>query len=404
MARAQHTYLLFLAALASTSPSVDAAELEFAPETELFVGVHLPSKRFATASLSDLVDIVFEQARRSTSLRPSVIPDTVMQECTDETTGNQGMACLVTAARRDYSDWAVDSDRRDPIPQRILDATGSGRFMLLLSAVGADRLVALLLDTTAAIRIIHDAAPEEQSNVESRLAAEAIAAVTLPTELDDRAELEAFIERLFEDKLSRVFERAGVKGRFGRIQLRPGEEDSAWIILDGRKIGRLDGATTIRNVPPGDHRLRLEEEGLESFEGEVQVPPGERVSLRPVLRAQVWEYTPLSRQVLLWTGVGVGLVGVGLAALSFADDEAGLCAGAACSDRTFRAFGGVPLLPLGYSLAGAGAAWSLGSLLGSERDVPWIELVSGLVVFGAAFGLSVALDPGCSGPACVDGR
>jgi hypothetical protein len=57
--------------------------------------------------------------------------------------------------------------------------------------------------------------------------------------------------------------------------------------------------------------------------------------------------------------------------------------------------GGAPILPLGYSLIGLGTAWMLGPLLDDDDErIPWIEAVVGLVVFGASFGLSLALDPG----------
>ena len=52
---------------------------------------------------------------------------------------------------------------------------------------------------------------------------------------------------------------------------------------------------------------------------------------------------------------------------------------------------GVLTAPLGYSLLGAGAAFSIGSLL-EESSVPWISLIAGLVIGGTAYGLSAALD------------
>jgi hypothetical protein len=55
--------------------------------------------------------------------------------------------------------------------------------------------------------------------------------------------------------------------------------------------------------------------------------------------------------------------------------------------------GGPPILPLGYSLLGLGTAWMLGPLLDDDDErIPWIEAVVGLVVFGASFGISLALD------------
>jgi hypothetical protein len=52
---------------------------------------------------------------------------------------------------------------------------------------------------------------------------------------------------------------------------------------------------------------------------------------------------------------------------------------------------GVLAAPLGYSLLGTGAAFTVGSLF-EENAVPWISLIAGVVIGGTAYGLSAALD------------
>jgi hypothetical protein len=51
--------------------------------------------------------------------------------------------------------------------------------------------------------------------------------------------------------------------------------------------------------------------------------------------------------------------------------------------------GGVLLLPLGYSLLGAGAAWTVGAWL-SDDEVPWLPVLVGLGVGTLAYAVSAA--------------
>ena len=55
--------------------------------------------------------------------------------------------------------------------------------------------------------------------------------------------------------------------------------------------------------------------------------------------------------------------------------------------------GGVLALPLGYSITGAGAAFSLGALFfGDDGDLPWIAWIAGAAVGGLAYGFTALLD------------
>jgi hypothetical protein len=49
------------------------------------------------------------------------------------------------------------------------------------------------------------------------------------------------------------------------------------------------------------------------------------------------------------------------------------------------------IAPLGYSLAGTGAAWSAGALFTEAGELPWIPWVVGLAAGAAAYGISAAV-------------
>lgn len=393
---------MLLAIAGAPPPEVSVVQ---APRTStLFVAIHLPAKELGGTSVSQVVDRVFKEIERSTYLKGSLVPDTVMQACSDEASGQQGMTCLVNAVRQDYVDWAAAAGAGAPVPSEMLEGVRSGRFLLLLSAVGPERIVGLLLDTKEALPIIHRGKEVAPKELEDALSERAVVGATLPTEVASPEQLEVFISGLFERKFADVLERAGLRGASGEIQLRVAPGGA--VLLDGEEIGRAQGPLRVREVPAGRHVVAVIQEGFERFEQTVQVEPRGLVTVEAILLEEPDPHAEVGRDAVLWTGAVSGVVGAALSvagAVAPGSDQAA-CAGDACDDRTFRRFGGVPLLPLGYSLAGAGLAWSLGSLLGSERDFPWIEIVSGLAVFGVAFGVSVALEPGCSAPGCVDGR
>jgi hypothetical protein len=91
--------------------------------------------------------------------------------------------------------------------------------------------------------------------------------------------------------------------------------------------------------------------------------------------------------------VAVAAAGVAIASVGIAMPRPfEICAGSSCEPGdTFDARGTGSLVPIGYSLLGMGSAWTLGAILGSERSAPWIEFAAGVVIFGASYGLSLAL-------------
>jgi hypothetical protein len=114
---------------------------------------------------------------------------------------------------------------------------------------------------------------------------------------------------------------------------------------------------------------------------------------------------------VFWSGVGAAVAGASIVAIAIAkhngDVETTCFAvpGNGCkSGSQFETVhydpsstdvnpSGILLAPLGYSIFGAGATWSLGTLLlGEGDDVPWIPLAAGIAVGVVAYGLSAILN------------
>jgi len=104
----------------------------------------------------------------------------------------------------------------------------------------------------------------------------------------------------------------------------------------------------------------------------------------------------------MWSGAGLAAAGTAVLTYSLLhseDPQLLPCPGGECAGvgRTFSTFGGgesgILIAPLGYSLIGAGAAFSLGTLLyGEEWEMPWIQIAAGVLVGGASYAISAALN------------
>lgn len=190
----------------------------------------------------------------------------------------------------------------------------------------------------------------------------------------------------------------------GRLQIR-GPRAGARLIVDGVSVTTpVAEMVEVRGLEPGPHEVRLEHPELSPAQTSLQVESGGRHLWDPSqasLSGQRW------RQGVLWTGVGLLATGAALAAGSVALKGEGLCSALPETEcpkwRWARTggepnllghSGGVPLLPLGYSVAAVGATWLTGALLTDrEDDVPWIAAAAGLVVGAVAFGVSMAVEP-----------
>ena len=103
-------------------------------------------------------------------------------------------------------------------------------------------------------------------------------------------------------------------------------KSGATILLDGEEVGNT-GADPVwlRDVEPGEHELSVEKDGYETFTKEFEIKKGGRLDIdaplykvgekpagggvSPVKGPKV---KPDKGKVMLWSGVGVGIVGLGL--------------------------------------------------------------------------------------------
>jgi hypothetical protein len=101
----------------------------------------------------------------------------------------------------------------------------------------------------------------------------------------------------------------------------------ATIVLDGKKVGKTGSEPVwLRDVEPGSHEVEVQKEGYETFTETVEVEKGGRVDVdAPLYRtgeepAPGGEVSPVKgpkvkpdkSKVMLWSGVGVGILGLGL--------------------------------------------------------------------------------------------
>ena len=220
------------------------------------------------------------------------------------------------------------------------------------------------------------------------------------------AQLRGFMERARERLLA-----FGQKA-YGEIELelpKAGIE----IELDGQVITQNKSRSVrLTHTPKGLRRLSLRGEGLRTFSRSVSVKPGALVRLQPDL-------TPAGESALVrwtkWSGVAVAALGVaalvvgGAQVAVFESTPGRYCIEAwrgTCSSRFLRINdwrrpppgpvqqsygGGLALIPLGYSLAGAGLISALSAWLTNDSDHLWIAIASAVAAGGLSYGLSVSL-------------
>ena len=121
-------------------------------------------------------------------------------------------------------------------------------------------------------------------------------------------------------------------------------------------------------------------------------------TIAPTLILAPVEGAVIARQTLFWTGMAAIAGGIAVTAVVIADAPDGRCfpegLPGCTSDRRFTNLGPFLGAPLGYSLIGAGATWSLAALLNDDDQTwPWWELLAGAAVGGLSYGISAALNP-----------
>lgn len=183
------------------------------------------------------------------------------------------------------------------------------------------------------------------------------------------------------------------------------------IIVDQQQVGvTAEPSTTISGLRIGPHQVALRDPlgRVQDPGAELKIEQGRTTLHAPRLESGP-NLAPQLRTFTFFTGVALGLTGAGLmtwAALSPPERTAlSLCPAGECppGTRGFRRSSelggsdtpsGPLVVPLGYSLLGAGVGMSIGSVaIGEEWSWPWAAWLIGLATFGLSYGLSEALDP-----------
>jgi hypothetical protein len=193
----------------------------------------------------------------------------------------------------------------------------------------------------------------------------------------------------------------------------------AGVSIDGTAIGTTRaGVTRVLTVPAAKHSIRFEHPGYDPYETEVTVDRGKAAQLRVELLPSGSPVSSAFRQALLWGGGALAVAGAVIAGVAIGTADGNVktyCPTigdmeTSCGGSQFTRIGGyrpgnaptfedevntgsVLFAPLGYSIAVTGLTWSLGTLfLGDDDDFPWIQLVTGIALGGASYGLSALLE------------
>lgn len=428
-----------LAGAAATSPSSpgggasdpsDPAQaavtrLRAAPRRPLPVVVRSPTGAAGRVRLREVRAAFDDVIDAWTGLEPVTVPDDAVRGCAAR------VACIIRQVRPDRD---PDRDReREPERDRQRDrddleaegrelppdaaptarlattAETAPRFVLVLTHVAIpqrpDRIVALLIDTERALARLRVEGPSDD---EAERAEEAVLrdAVVAEAELEaarDAEDVRSFARRFFR---SRVGPLLGAAWRpFGALRLHPVPIGSE-IVVDGAAIGiAASSEVWIRDLPAGPRELQVRHPGHAPLTLSVHSRPGEtadlEIALRPAGRG------PAPRWIVAGAGVATALAGAAVlsAAALGSTDATGFCfEGPGCSPaRRFDGSAGppqpgigpatsdgVPLVPLGLGLVATGATWTVGAALIERRKIPWASLLTGVVLGGAAFGISAA--------------
>ncbi len=374
--------------------------------------LNMPTGRGARVSQSEIIRLVAELLKERTDLFLQQVEPFVVADC-------QGrLHCIAEKVRSDYRRQAlVESNGAvRPFSEHLEKMRSEGRsypqFLMMVSVIPgekADRIRGLLLDTDRALTIFHEAerAVGWKDSVEVGVSGEAVLATLERSTVRDGAQMERYLERMFRGPLKAGF---GAHWEpYGELSV-VSRSAGAQVILDGNAIGLLgEGTTRITGVRPGDRTLRIERSGFAPMERTIQVRSGRAASVELSMVQTEVRLNPAMRTGLFWTGVAAAAAGVATTIYAitlqtdvrvscFKNDER--CSGGSQFITTNYApenvgslepinSGGLPLAPLGFSLAAAGAGWALSTWLMDDESFPWLEFLIGAAAGGAAYGISV---------------
>lgn len=384
-----------IAAVIAGGPAVAQADervLRLGERSPIAVVVAAPTGDEARVRSSELIRVVDELLRARTDLALQLVEASALADC-------QGrLVCLV---------------------EKVGDGTATDRaapsFLLVLSNVTRagepDRLSAQLVDVARAQATVARAASGGavdawRDQAEATLNEEALS--TERAAVADLAAAQRVLTEWLERRFAPTLQAADHWEPYGEVVVVSGRAGLE-LRVDGQAVGTTEaGRTRVAEVRAGARVLALVGPMIERYEATITVARGESVLLEPELTSA--QSTSPVRDAVMISGVVLASAGVvaGVLALATADgDVVSHCfqGTPGCADgtafvgsgaSTARAAqlepvgtGGVLLLPLGYSLLGAGAVWTVGAWL-SQDEVPWVPVLVGLGVGTLAYAVSAA--------------
>lgn len=403
-----------LVSLAASASAEETPKLKAKDRVPFRYGFLSPTSDLGSgASLSDMQGWVTSSVEKNTDHRVTQIDP---QECRAR---SERLTCLVEASSEAWRAMKTTMPESwSEVEARLAEAPDEARFLLVVSQSridDGDRLAALLIDVTKGLHIVHEGRNRqlEPGEVEQRISSDAVIARPAFVEVKSRDQALQYVEHLVTADLRPMFEGSGRWRPFGSIVIELPIEDPFQVIVDGMSLGTVSGRVVVEDVRPGTRTVSLENADFEPISQTVNVATGDSALVRADPVPLPSTVGLVLRSTIQWTGVGAAAVGAGIVIYSIAkalgtnDKDICIHSGDGCESRPeFYKFGsgasdvtqsgnggGPPIAPLGYSLAGLGLVWSLGPLIfGGEDRIPWIEAIVGAVVFGVAYGVSVAAD------------
>jgi hypothetical protein len=382
-------------------------------------------KGAAPARNEDLLQVASRILESSTNLALELPSGSAeLERCA----GAERLRCWVHAVRPDSPDGGVEPNGGASRRGR----RSSPRFLFVLAVhpdpSGQDHLSAMLIDTDAALaresRVSH-ADEGWQQHVENLIFEDAVQGEPGVGKLSAPQSLDGYFRRLFLELFRPALEAAGHWQPYGAIALES-EQEGARIELDGRLLGvTRKGRLELRSINPGPRTLVVTGPAPTAalgqaapparFEQQVEVERGTIAEVRirfggALLAGTGSPWIAPARATTLYGGAGLGVAGAVL--LGFAVAHSGgpyalrICRGA-CGSAAKPEFlglcdltshdpacplgsGGVLMAPLGYALLGAGAVFSLGTLLEDDDQLPWLPAAAGIALGAAAYAISAA--------------
>jgi hypothetical protein len=281
-------------------------------------------------------------------------------------------------------------------------------------AGASERIQALALRTTSALRILHSEprAPGWERAVENQIFDVATRTYSGVVQDPSPPEIERSA-RVIVDALEADGWLLAEDGGYGSLRLESARRGST-LALDGVPIGTADAEVVrIEGIRPGRHRLELIDPAHAgrplALDLELEARGERQVAFPKQELEEPEKERPLLSKLGTFGGAGVGVIGAGLVGFALLKGSSFVsyrpCPSVSCgaperapflstadlgSDAGYRPSGGILIAPLGYSLLLAGATAAIGTQLLDDEGPGWLPLVLGLALGGASYAISAA--------------